>query len=140
MTKTSIDDLDFKEMKELKNVFLAKKQGEALERITNPQKHLEGLGLGYYESETVLALNAIDILENAMNALGTPDDPELGELPIFTNTKNMLHDFTAGIGVSSGSRVAKRMEKSLETIGTLGQFKPMEGFSGDMTEESDEKD
>lgn len=135
----SLEELNFKEMKELKNVFLAKKQGEALERITNPRRHLEGLGLGYYESDTVLALNALDILENAMNALGTSDDPKLkgDELPVFTATKNMLHDFTRGIGVASGSRVAKRMEKSLETIGTLGQFHPEKGFGGMEAEEID---
>lgn len=124
----------------LKDVILAKKQGEALERITRPSKHLEGLGLGHYGAETVLALNAIDLIEDTINALATSENPDIEELPIFTATKNLLHDFTRGIGVASGSISAKRMEKSLETIGTLGQFTPTaraEG-SGDEVEISED--
>lgn len=104
-------ELNIKELKSIKDALLAKEQGEALRRITKPETQEEGLGLGYYESETVLVLNAIDLYEDIMNDLcGSTDTP--------------LHTFTRKIGVSSGSRKAKRMEKSLETIGQLGQYIP----------------
>ena len=109
-------DLEFKELKELKDIYLAKKQGEALERITKPQNHGEGLGLGFYGPQTVLALNSIDLLEDVINDLCGIEG-------------NTLHVFTRGICISSGSRQAKRMEKSLETIGQLGQYYPFnKGF------------
>lgn len=106
-----MDDLSIKDLKSIKDALLAKKQGEALERITKPALHEEGLGLGFYGPETVLTLGAIDLWEDIINDLtGITSKP--------------LHVFTQTIGVASGSRSAKRMEKSLETIGQLGQYIP----------------
>ena len=98
--------------KYLKDIYLAKKQGEALERITKPREHYEGLGLGYFGPQTVLALAAVDLFEDICNKLADMKD------------SNELHIFTEEIGVASGSRSAKRMEKGLETIGQLGQYLP----------------
>ena len=103
--------------KDLKDIFLAKKQGEALERITKPLTHEEQLGLGYYGPQTVLALKAIDLLELIVNDIAGLDPNNPINCP--------LHSFTGGIGIASGSREAKRMEKALETIGQLGQYFPM---------------
>ena len=108
-----------KEIKSIKDALLSKEQGEALRRITKPETQDEGLGLGYYESETVLTLNAVDLFEDIINSItGLTDTP--------------LHNFTRKIGVSSGSRQAKRMEKSLETIANLGQYIP--GIRGNIPE------
>jgi len=104
-------ELTFKEIKEIKDVYLAKKQGEALERITYPKLEEEAIALGFYGSQTVLAIAALRLYETIINELseakGTP-----------------IHTFTADIGRASGSRDAKRMEKSLETVGQLGQYIP----------------
>lgn len=104
-------ELSFKEIKEIKDAYLAKKQGEALERITWPSKHIEGLGLGYYGPMTVLTLGALDLWEDIVNDISTLESKH-------------IHKFTQTIGIASGSRNAKRMEKSLETIGDLGQYFP----------------
>lgn len=141
--------------KDLKDAYLSKKQGEALERITVPRKHYEGLGLGHFGPQTVLALASVDLLEDVVNELAykptitekifDEDGKEIGTkevdvpmLPSFEKTLNSLHIFTETVGVASGSRNAIRMEKALETIGNLGQYKATEGFSGDMTDEAEE--
>lgn len=136
--------LETPKWKDLKDIYLAKKQGEALERITKPLSHEESLGLGYYGPQTVLALGAVDLLEDALNEIvkmgmtkkvTLKDEneneievevPDLEEQQRFMETKHyhLLHTFTAEIGVASGSREAKRMEKGLETIGQLGQYLP----------------
>jgi len=121
------DPLEEPKWKDLKDIYLAKKQGEALERITKPKTHYEGLGLGYYGPTTVLALCAIDLFEDVLNELvelGLKEDPEA--LAEFRQSPdyNVLHVFTEEIAVASGSREAKRMEKGLETIGLLGQYIP----------------
>lgn len=106
------EELTFKEMKEIKDIYLAKKQGEALERISYPKLEVEAISLGYYGAQTVLAISSLRLFEAIMNDLAG-----IKETPI--------HIFTADIGRASGSRDAKRMEKSLETIGQLGQYMPM---------------
>lgn len=104
-------ELSFKEMKEIKDIYLAKKQGEALERITYPKLEVEAISLGYYGAQTVLAIGSLRLFEAIINDLaGIEDTP--------------IHIFTADIGRASGSRDAKRMEKSLETVGQLGQYSP----------------
>lgn len=103
--------MTMKDLRSIKDALLAKKQGEALERITRPISHEEGLGLGHYGSETVLALSSLCAVEDVINEL----------TGLETQT---LHTFTRTIGISSGSRGAKRMEKGLETIGQLGQYIP----------------
>ena len=105
-------ELSFKEMKEIKDIYLAKKQGEALERITYPKLEVEAISLGFYGAQTVLAIGSLRLFEAIINDLaGIKDRP--------------IHIFTADIGRASGSREAKRMEKSLETVGQLGQYIPM---------------
>lgn len=109
MTET---ELTFKEMKEIKDIYLAKKQGEALERITYPKLEVEAISLGFYGAQTVLAIGSLRLFEAIINDLaGLTDKP--------------IHTFTADIGRASGSRDAIRMEKSLETVGQLGQYIPM---------------
>ena len=127
--------------KELRDAFLSLKQGEALERNTFPRLHKEGLGLGFYGPETVLTLNALDLLEDVINELAynptvtekifDEEGKEIGTkvvevdmIPAFRGTLNALHKFTEGIGVASGSRNATRLIESLKTIGTLGQYSP----------------
>ncbi len=104
-------EIEISEVKDIKDALLAKKQGEALERITWPRDFAEGVGLGYYGPQTVLALGSLKIWEDVVNNLAG----------LFDHT---IHDFCQTIGISSGSRNAKRMEKGLETIGQLGQYIP----------------
>lgn len=110
-------ELEFQELKELKDIYLAKKQGEALERVTRPDVLMEGLGLGYYGPQTVLALGALMLWEDILNDLTGSQD-------------QTIHAFVKAIDVASGARSAKRMEKSLETIGMLGQYYPMPSMQG----------
>lgn len=123
------DPIESPKWKDLKDIYLAKKQGEALERITKPSNHYESLGLGYYGPQTVLALGAVDLFEDAINEIVKMGMNEKEQLE-FMNMEHyeLLHKFTAEIGVASGSREAKRMEKSLETIGALGQYLPFNKF------------
>ena len=107
------NELTFKELKELKNIYLAKKQGEALERTSNPKNHDEALSLGYYAAPTNLALNTIDLFEKIINKLSGC-------------TGNEMKEFTEGIARASGSREFIRGEKTLETVGNLGQYIPMQ--------------
>lgn len=124
MSKTN-EPLEEPKWKDLKDIYLAKKQGEALERITKPVSHHEGLGLGYYGPQTVLALGAVDLFEDAINEIVKMgmDDQEQQEF-MLSKHYHLLHRFTKEIGIASGSREAKRMEKGLETIGQLGQYLP----------------
>lgn len=127
---------------QLRDAFLSLKQGEALERITKPQKHYEGLGLGFFGPETVLALIALDFLEEVINELAynptvtiKGKEVDVPMIPAFEGTLNSVHTFTEGIGVASGSRKAIRLEKSLETIGSLGQYNPASRAEGEGEEE-----
>ena len=105
------EELTFKEMKEIKDIYLAKKQGEALERISYPKLEEEAIALGFFGAQTVLAIGTLRLFETILNEVaGTKSTP--------------IHTFTADIGRASGSRDAKRMEKSLETVGQLGQYIP----------------
>ncbi len=114
-------------MKDLKNVVLAKKQGEALERASTPRNQAESISLGNFGHQAVYALSVIQMHEEFIESL--------------TKYKgNILSNFVENIGKASGSIGAKRMAETLQTVGQLGQYKPMEGFSGDMTDESDEKE
>lgn len=151
----SEDQIKRLSLKELRDAFLSLKQGEALERITRPKTHYESLGLGYYGPQTVLALGAVDLFEDAINEIVkmgmkkiiTLKDKEgndykvevldLEQQQAFMQTKhyNLLHRFTEEIGVASGSRDAKRMEKGLETIGQLGQYTPSARSEGEGDEE-----
>ena len=112
--------------KDLKDIYLALKQGEALERITRPKSHYEGLGLGKYGPETVVALGALDALEDAINEIVIMgmETKEEKDAYLRSSQANLLHTFTETIGVASGSIGATRMEKGYETIGQLGQYLP----------------
>lgn len=92
----------------LRGAFLGWKQGEALERGTKPVSREESLGLGYYNVHANLALTAIMLLETTIN-----DFTGLTDFPMTR--------FAQDVAVASGSRQAKRLEKSLETIGNIGQ-------------------
>lgn len=119
------DPLEQPKWKDLKDIYLAKKQGEALERITRPTTHYESLGLGYFGPQTVLALGAIDLFEDAINEIVKMGMTEEEQQEFMLRKHyDLLHIFTEEIGVASGSRDAKRMEKGLETIGQLGQYLP----------------
>lgn len=106
-----LEELTISELKSIKDAILSKEQGEALRRITKPETEFEQIGLGFFGPETVLALASVNLIEHVINDL--------------TGLTDMtLHSFTGDIGVASGSRGAKRMEKSLETIGSLGPHLP----------------
>lgn len=112
--------------KELKNIFLAKKQGEALERSSTPLTYDEAISLGNFDFQAVYAIGIIEAHPAFIES--------------FTGYKsNILTRFNATIGRASGSIQAKRMDQTFAAVGQLGQYKPMEGFSGDLTEESDEE-
>jgi len=100
--------LTVKELKTVKDAVLQLKQGEALERGSWPRTELEGIGLGYFGPETLYALSLIISLEEALNYLAeTPND------------LTMLR-FAMDVAVGSGSRGAKRLELTMDTIGRLG--------------------
>lgn len=112
--------------RELKNIFLAKKQGEALERASTPRTQAESISLGNFGHQAVYALAVIQAHEEFIFSLTGYEG-------------NILSNFVENIGKGSGSIGAKRMTETLQTVGQLGQYKPMEGFSGDMHDESDEE-
>lgn len=137
---------------QMRDAFLSLKQGEALERITRPKKHYEGLGLGFFGPETVVALAAVDLIEDVINELAynptviekkfDKEGNEIGTekmdvpmIPAFEGTFDALHTFTETIGVASGSIKAIRLEKALETIGSLGQYNPSSRAAGEGEEE-----
>jgi len=97
----------------LRGAYLGWKQGEALERDTKPVSREESVGLGYFEVEANIALGAIMALETVINDLsGIKKEEPVG---------NVMYQFAIDIAVASGSRKATRLEKSLETIGSIGQ-------------------
>ena len=133
------------EWKDLKDIYLAKKQGEALERSTRPASHYEALGLGDFGPQTNLALSALDAFEDVLNELimmgmtklvevKDKDNNVIGKIEVSDVDKitrfqmsqdfRIIHTFTEEIGVASGSNKAIRLEKGLETIGQLGQYFP----------------
>lgn len=112
--------------KELKNIFLAKKQGEALERASTALTFDEAISLGQFGHQAVYALSMI----------------EMHQAYIFSLTDyngDILNRFVETIGRASGSIQGNRMLQTFEAVGALGQYKPMEGFTGDMSEEADEE-
>lgn len=106
-------ELDFKEMKELKDIYLAKKQGEAFERASTPLTYDESVSLGNFGFQAVYALGVIEMHQNLIHSL-------TGYSGIH------LLEFIELIGRASGSINASRMEKTLETVGQLGQYMPMQ--------------
>ena len=137
---------------QMRDAFLSLKQGEALERITKPKEHYEGLGLGFFGPETVVALAAVDLIEEVINKLAynptvtihkrdkegkiiSSEKVDVAMIPAFKGTLNSLHIFTETVGVASGSRKAIRLEKALETIGSLGQYNPASRANGEGEEE-----
>jgi len=105
-------DESFKLLKEFKDVYLAKKQGEVLERTSTPLTHDEALSLGNYQHQAAYALSAIDLHQQLIEQLSGYKG-------------NELTNFTETIARASGSITAKRMEKVLEAVATIGQFYPM---------------
>lgn len=100
--------LTIKELKSVKDAVLQLKQGEALERGSWPRTEFEALGLGYFGFDSLYALSLIISIEDALNILSeTPED------------LTMLR-FALDVAVGSGSRGAKRLELTMETIGKLG--------------------
>ena len=96
------------ELKLLKDVILAKKQGEALERSSTPRSDEEALSLGHYGPETNVCLNLAVSVEKLLNELTGNNDLTISEM--------MLN-----ISRASANRSAKRLETTLTTIGMLGQ-------------------
>lgn len=125
MVKES-DELQEPTWKELKNIFLAKKQGEALERSSTPLTFEEAISLGQFGHQAVYALSVIEMHQKYIESL--------------TDYKgNILTRFVESIGRASGSIQGNRMLQTFEAVGQLGQYKPMEGFTGDLSEEADEE-
>jgi len=112
--------------KELKNIFLAKKQGEALERASTALTFDEAVSLGQFGHQAVYALSVIEMHQKYIKSLTGYQG-------------NILTRFVETIGRASGSIQGNRMLQTFEAVGALGQYKPMEGFSGDLSEESDEE-
>lgn len=106
------EELEFKQMKELKDIYLAKKQGEALERASTPSTYDEAVSLGNFGHETVYAMAVVDAHQRFIYSLTGHDG-------------NILQKFNEMVGRASGSIATKRMEKTLETVGQLGQYNPM---------------
>ena len=96
----------------IKDALLALKQGEALERDTRPLLLEEAIGLGYFGPTAVLALAHMILMEDLLNNVTGLQPTDEGY--------HAIRDFARHVGVASGSRGAKRLEKSLETIGMLG--------------------
>lgn len=118
-------ELTLEEILELKNVLLAKKQGEALERGSTPLNFDEAVSLGHFGPPAAYALSLLeshqDFIESLTGYKGT-----------------ILKRFVETISRATGSIQAKRLEQTFDAVGRLGQYRPMEGFSGDLEEESDE--
>ena len=118
-----MDLKDLKILEKIKDVFLAKKQGEALERISTPLTHNEALSLGNYAHQAAYAVAVVDLHETLINDLVNIEEDEKGELS-DDELEQCLHVFTETVARSSGSISAKRMEKGYETIAQLGQYFP----------------
>ena len=114
MVKEKIKDAKeeaFRRTKELQNVLLAKKQGEALERVSTPFSSKEALSLGHYEAPTNVMLNALITTERLVNDICDIEGTEIS-------------DFSLNISRASANRNANRVVKVLETVGQLGQYRP----------------
>jgi len=108
----SKEDLKEPTWKELKDIFLAKKQGEALERSSTPLNFDEAVSLGQFGHQAVYALSLC----------------EAHQAFIFSLTGyqgNILNRFVETVSRASGSIQAKRMEQTFTSVGQLGQFQPM---------------
>lgn len=99
------------ELAEFKEIYLAKKQGEALERITKPFDPIEQIGLGYFDTPANMGINALILIDEHLNK-------------IAGSTTNNLTKFGLLFAIGTGSRKLKRMENALNTIGQIGQFTP----------------
>ena len=98
-------------LKEFKDVYLAKKQGEAIERSSTPLTHNEALSLGKYQHQAAYALSVIDLHQQLIRQLTGYGG-------------NALTNFTETVSRASGSIGATRMEKTLEAVATIGQYYP----------------
>lgn len=97
--------------KELKDIFLAKKQGEALERASTALTFDEAVSLGQFGHQAVYGLSIMQMHQKYIRSLtGYEGD--------------ILSGFVETIGRASGSIGAKRMEQTFESVGKLGQFTP----------------
>lgn len=121
----STHELTIEEITLLKNVLLAKKQGEALERASTALNFDEAISLGQFGHQAVYALSVIEAHQSFIFSLTGYQG-------------HILTRFVETIGRASGSIQAKRMERTFDAVGALGQYKPTEGMSGDMEEEADE--
>lgn len=130
MSRDSLDEFFRTNIEKLKNAWLSIKQGESLERATHPQTESESFGLGYFDAPVVLLLPTAKSVEQLLNYLGgiPSDDP----------AAHIMFDWAKNIGRASGSRKRIRLEKALETIGQLGQYRPPESFTGELIDEADE--
>ena len=108
---TALKESSFKKLKALQNVILAKKQGEALERVSTPQSPEEAMSLGHYEASTNVALNLLITVESLINDICGIDGSEITDLAL-------------NISRASANRQAKRIDRTLETVGQLGQYTP----------------
>lgn len=98
--------------KELKDIYLAKKQGEALERGSTPLNFDEAISLGNFGHQAVYALSLV----------------EAHQAFIFSLTGyqgSILTRFVESIARASGSIMNKRMENTFLAVGQLGQYQPM---------------
>lgn len=106
-----IDGMKEPTWKELKDIFLAKKQGEALERSSTPLTYDEAISLGHFGHQAVYAIGIIEAHQSFIFSL--------------TGYKgSILTRFNETIGRASGSIQAKRMDETFESVGQLGQFQP----------------
>jgi len=97
--------------KELKDIFLAKKQGEALERDSTPLTFDEAVSLGQFGHQAVYALSVIEMHQKYIKSLTDYDG-------------HILVRFVETISRASGSIQAKRMEQTFLAVGQLGQYQP----------------
>ena len=98
--------------KELKDIFLAKKQGEALERSSTPLNFDESISLGQFGHQAVYALSLIEAHQGFIYSLTGYQG-------------NILTRFVESIGRASGSIQGARMMQTFESVGQLGQYQPM---------------
>ena len=110
--QSALGSLNLENLSGIKDALLALKQGEALERDTRPLLLEEAIGLGYFGPTAVLALAHMILMEDLLNNVTGLQPTDEGY--------HAIRDFARHVGVASGSRGAKRLEKSLETIGMLG--------------------
>ena len=103
------------ELKLIRNVILAKKQGEALERASYPKNDDEALSLGDYTVKTNMQLNLLITFEEIINKICGIGGRE-------------IKDLCLNISRASANRQGKRLEKTLETVGQLGQYLPFSNF------------